>query len=129
MRIGIVNDMALAREALKRVVLAIPGHEVAWMAGDGVEALERLASRAFDVVVTDLEMPRLDGLSLIQRLRADARHADCPIVVVSTRSAGAEQEVALAAGANAYIAKESFDQTAFVAIVRRLIGVRGNQGA
>jgi two-component system response regulator WspF len=80
MRIGIVNDMLLAREALKRVVLAIPGHQVAWTAQDGAEAVELAVKDRPDLILMDLYMPRLDGAEATRRIMTEC---PCPIVVVT----------------------------------------------
>jgi two-component system response regulator WspF len=85
MRIGIVNDMLLAREALKRVVLAIPGHQVAWTAGDGVEAIVMALRDRPDLILMDLFMPRLDGAEATRRIMAEC---PCPIVVVTATVSG-----------------------------------------
>jgi two-component system response regulator WspF len=85
MRIGIVNDMVLAREALKRVVLAIPGHQIAWTACDGAEALERSLEDRPDLILMDLFMPRMDGAEATRRIMAEC---PCPIVVVTATVSG-----------------------------------------
>ena len=85
MRIGIVNDMVLAREALKRVVLAIPGHQIAWTACDGTEALERSLEDRPDLILMDLFMPRMDGAEATRRIMAEC---PCPIVVVTATVSG-----------------------------------------
>jgi two-component system response regulator WspF len=85
MRIGIVNDMALAREALKRVVLAMPGYQIAWTAQDGAEAVERAVQDRPDLILMDLFMPRMDGAEATRRIMAEA---PCPIVVVTATVSG-----------------------------------------
>jgi two-component system response regulator WspF len=80
LRIGIVNDVALAREALRRVVTAVPGHVVAWSAGDGAEALALASSDRPDLILMDLFMPRMDGVEATRRIMAEC---PCPIVVVT----------------------------------------------
>ena len=80
MRIGIVNDLALAREVLRRVVAAVPGYTVAWMAEDGDEAVVRAAADRPDVILMDLIMPRLDGVEATRQIIA---HAPCPVLVVT----------------------------------------------
>jgi two-component system response regulator WspF len=80
MRIGIVNDLLLARETLKRVVLATPGQQVAWTARDGVEAVELARRDRPDLILMDLFMPRMDGALATQRIMAEC---PCPIVVVT----------------------------------------------
>jgi two-component system response regulator WspF len=85
MRIGIVNDMLLAREALKRVVLAIPGHQVAWSACDGAEALTLARTDRPDLILMDLFMPLMDGAEATRRIMTEC---PCPIVVVTATVSG-----------------------------------------
>lgn len=85
MRIAIVNDLALAREALRRVVLSRPGYCVAWSAEDGEQAV-RLAQRDRpDVILMDLLMPVMDGVEATQRIMVTA---PCPILVVTATVSG-----------------------------------------
>ena len=95
MRIGIVNDMRLAREALKRVVLAIPGYQVAWTAQDGAEAVEMAVKDRPDLILMDLFMPRMDGAEATRRIMAEA---PCPIVVVTATVSGHLNKVYKAMG-------------------------------
>lgn len=74
-------------------------------ADDGVDALRQIASKRFDIIITDINMPILDGLKLVKRLRADERYKDVPIVIITTEGAEEDRQRALALGANAYITK------------------------
>lgn len=80
MRVGIVNDLALAREVLRRVVTGIPGYSVAWLAEDGDVAVERAAADRPDVVLMDLVMPKVDGVEATRRIM---RECPCPVLVVT----------------------------------------------
>jgi two-component system response regulator WspF len=80
MRIAIVNDLALAREVLRKVVLSVPGYAVAWFAEDGVEAVAKAASDPPDVILMDLVMPKLDG---VEATRQIMKQSACPILVVT----------------------------------------------
>jgi two-component system response regulator WspF len=80
MRIAIVNDLALAREVLRRLVLSAAGYTVAWMAADGEEAVAKTAADRPDVILMDLVMPKLDGVEATRRIM---RASPCPILVVT----------------------------------------------
>ena len=74
-------------------------------ADDGVDGLRKLAAGKFDIILTDINMPIMYGLKLIQRVRMDATHKDTPIVVITTEGGREDRERALRLGANAYITK------------------------
>lgn len=80
MRIGIVNDLALAREVLRRVVAGVPGYTVAWLAEDGDDAVAKATADRPDVVLMDLIMPRVDGVEATRRIM---RECPCPVLVVT----------------------------------------------
>src|SRR5687768_5887370 len=70
MRIAIVNDLPLAAEAIRRVIVAAPVHQVAWMARDGAEAVRRCAEDRPDLILMDLIMPVMDGVAATSRIMA-----------------------------------------------------------
>ena len=74
-------------------------------ADDGVDALKKLQSEAFDILITDINMPIMDGLKLVSLVRKDLTHKDIPIVIITTEGAQEDRQRALALGANAYITK------------------------
>jgi two-component system chemotaxis response regulator CheY len=74
-------------------------------ADDGVDGLRKLASGKFDIILTDINMPIMDGLKLVKRVRSDPMHKDVPIIVVTTEGSDEDKERALQLGANAYITK------------------------
>jgi two-component system, chemotaxis family, response regulator WspF len=96
MRVGIVNDLAIAREVLRRVVTSMPGYSVAWFANDGDEAVARTASDRPDVILMDLIMPRLDGVEATRRIMASN---PCPILIVTASVAANFELVFRALGA------------------------------
>lgn len=98
MRIGIVNDMPLAVEALRRAVLSVPRHQVAWVARDGAEAVARCAQDVPDLLLMDLIMPIMDGVEATRRIMAQT---PCPILVVTATVAGNSGKVFEALGAGA----------------------------
>jgi two-component system, chemotaxis family, chemotaxis protein CheY len=74
-------------------------------ADDGVDALKKLQGQKFDILITDINMPIMDGLKLVSLVRKDATHKEIPIVIITTEGAQEDRQRALALGANAYITK------------------------
>jgi two-component system chemotaxis sensor kinase CheA len=87
---------------------------------DGVDAFTALREDRIDLVVSDVEMPRMNGFDLASRIRADNRLADLPVVLVSALESREEKERGIDVGASAYIVKSSFDQGNLLDAVRRL---------
>lgn len=98
MRIGIVNDMFMAVEAMRRVLTGAGGHQIAWIARDGLEAVERCASDHPDLILMDLIMPRMDGVEATRRIMAET---PCAIVVVTASVNDNAAQVFEAMGAGA----------------------------
>ncbi len=120
-RILIVDDQFIVRE-LERSILDAAGYRVR-TACHGREALEAIASDGnFDLVVTDLQMPELDGLGLLAAIRADPHHAMLPVVIVTSQGSDEDRRRGAEAGADAYIVKDEFDQQALLETVDRLVG-------
>lgn len=91
-------------------------------ADDGVDALRRIAGTKFDIIITDINMPILDGLKLVKRLRADENYKDVPIVIITTEGAAEDRQRALALGANAYITKPIQAQQV-ISLVREILSL------
>ena len=100
----IVEDSKTMRTMLADSLIRIPGMEVV-EAENGLSGIRALATQRFDLVVTDVNMPVMDGLKLVRHVRSDPRHEDTPIVVITTESAPNDRDRAMALGANAYIEK------------------------
>lgn len=81
MRIAIVNDLALARETLRRLVLSAPGHSIAWIAHDGAEAIARARADRPDLILMDLVMPGTNGVEATRRIMSQS---PCPILIVTS---------------------------------------------
>ncbi len=116
----LVDDSLVTRE-MERRLLEDAGFDVT-TAADGREGLTALAEAHFDCLVTDVEMPGLDGYALTRHVRAVPGLAQLPVVVVSTHDHPEERLKGLEAGADAYLAKQSLDAAELVGLVRRLAG-------
>ena len=93
-------------------------------ADDGVDALRKLAQTRYDLIVTDINMPILDGLKLVKRLRADGAYMNVPIIIITTEGAAEDRQRALALGANAYITKP-IQAPQVIAKVKELLAIDG----
>ena len=98
MRIAIVNDMPMAVEALRRVLLSVPGYRLAWVACDGAEAVEKCKQDTPDLILMDLIMPVMDGVEATRRIMANT---PCAILIVTATLEGHSTEVFEALGAGA----------------------------
>jgi len=116
----LVDDSDVTREMVRRL-LEDAGVSVVSV-GSAEDALQILATREIDCVVTDIEMPGVDGLALTRAVRGDPRFADLPIVVVSTLDRPADRLAGLEAGADAYLTKQGLDARELVALVFRVAG-------
>jgi len=116
----VVDDALMVRE-LQRSILERGGYAVR-TASDGAEALGMLAELPADLVVTDVEMPNVDGLQLIQSIRRHPRLANIPVLIVSSHGSDEDHQRGLDAGADAYIVKTSFDEVGLLSAVSRLLG-------
>ncbi|MHB8613112.1 MAG: hybrid sensor histidine kinase/response regulator [Candidatus Dormibacteraceae bacterium] len=120
----VVDDTLMVRE-LQRSILERGGYAVR-TAGDGTEALAMLNEAPADLVVTDVEMPNLDGLQLITSMRAHPRLANVPVLIVSSHGTDEDRQRGLDAGADGYIVKTSFDEAGLLSAVSRLLGRTGS---
>ena len=119
----VVDDALMVRE-LQRSILERGGYAVR-TASDGAEALAMLAEQPVDLVVTDLEMPNVDGFMLIRNIRAHPRLANIPVLIVSSRASEEDHQRGLDAGADGYIVKAAFDEAGLLSAVSRLLGRTG----
>jgi chemotaxis protein histidine kinase CheA/CheY-like chemotaxis protein len=116
----VVDDSINTRE-IEKSILEAYGYTVV-TAEDGEDAFEKTHEVLYDLVITDVEMPRLDGFSLTERLRGDERYRNVPIIIVTSREKEEDKKRGIAVGANAYIVKGAFDQSNLIETVRSLIG-------
>ena len=115
----VADDSVTSRMLLKNI-LESAGYLVT-TAVDGAEALEALKSRAFDLLVSDVEMPRMDGFELTAQVRADPKLAELPVVLVTALGSREHRERGIDVGATAYIVKSSFDQSNLLEILRKFV--------
>ena len=115
----VVEDSITARMLLKNI-LETAGYAVA-TAVDGIDAFTKLKSEEFALVVSDVDMPRMNGFDLTAKIRADKKLVDLPVVLVTALESREDRERGIEVGANAYIVKSSFDQSNLLEIIRRLI--------
>ena len=100
----IVEDSPMMRQLLVFALSRVKNLKVT-EADDGVDGLRKLAGGRFDIILTDINMPIMDGLKLVKRVRTDPTHKDTPIIIITTEGAEEDRQRALALGANAYITK------------------------
>ncbi|WP_455883816.1 response regulator [Pseudomonas putida] len=119
-RVLVVDDSLTVRE-LQRKLLLNRGYEVA-VAVDGMDGWNALRSEDFDLLITDIDMPRMDGIELVTLLRRDTRLQSLPVMVVSYKDREEDRRRGLDAGADYYLAKASFHDDALLDAVMELIG-------
>ena len=115
-----VDDSITVRE-LERQLLEGRGYVVD-TAVDGVDGWNAVRSGRYDLVVSDIDMPRMDGIQLVRHIKDDARLQAIPVVVVSYKDREEDRIKGLDAGANAYLTKSSFHDQTFLTTVADLIG-------
>jgi two-component system, chemotaxis family, sensor kinase CheA len=115
-RVVLVVDDSRNTRDIEQSILELEGYTVL-TAGDGIDALETLKSTRVDLVVTDINMPRMDGLTLIENLRKDASFGDIPVIVVTSETDREMTDSVRNAGANAHITKTEFDRSNLAELV------------
>src|SRR5690606_21072478 len=119
-RILVVDDSITVRE-VERKLLENGGYEVD-VAVDGVDGWNQLTVNRYDLVVSDVDMPRMNGIELVTRLRADPRLGKLPVVIVSYKDREEDRLRGMQAGADYYLTKSSFHDAGLIQAVRDLIG-------
>jgi len=118
-RLLVVDDSLTSRMLLQNILEAA-NYEVT-TAVDGVAALTCLKTEAYDLVVSDVEMPRMDGFTLTENIRSDTELQDLPLILVTSLGSREDRERGVATGANAYIVKGEFDQNNLLQVIERLL--------
>lgn len=116
----VVDDSLTVREVERRL-LENAGYEVK-AAVDGVDGFNTLQLERFDLVVSDIDMPRMNGIEMIKRIRSDPNLKDIPVIIVSYKERAEDRLKGLEAGANYYLTKSSFHDEGLINAVRDLIG-------
>jgi two-component system chemotaxis sensor kinase CheA len=116
----LVVDDSITSRSLERSILEAHGYRVR-TAVDGLEALELLRAEKADLIITDIQMPRMDGFALVEALKADKSLSGIPVIIVSSLERAEDQERGLMLGADAYVVKRKFDQTELLDAIRQMI--------
>ncbi|MDK9706080.1 MAG: response regulator [Desulforhopalus sp.] len=117
-RVLVAEDSITARMMLKNI-LESSGYIVQTVV-DGMDAFTALNNRDFDLVVSDVEMPRMNGFELTTKIRADNKFSEMPVILVTALESREDRERGIDCGANAYIVKSSFDQSNLLEVIGRL---------
>jgi two-component system chemotaxis sensor kinase CheA len=118
-RVLLVDD-SLTTRTLERSILESAGY-VVLVAADGVEAWALLQERGADVVVSDVEMPRMDGFTLTETIRSSTRFRETPVVLVTGLARAEDRARGMEVGANAYLVKSAFDQANLLETIRQFL--------
>jgi two-component system chemotaxis sensor kinase CheA len=115
----VVEDSLTTRELMKNIIKSA-GYNVD-DASDGVEALNKIADNDPDLIVTDIEMPRMDGFEMTERIKKDPDLQDIPVIIVTSMFLDEDRKRGLEVGADAYIRKGDFDQSKLIDTIKRLV--------
>jgi two-component system chemotaxis response regulator CheY len=120
-KILVVEDSPTMRQLISFALKRLRDTEI-MEAADGVEGLKKLNSDTFQLIITDINMPVMDGLKLISLIRRDVKYRSIPIMVITTEGGAEDRERALALGANAYITKP-IQAGNVLEVVKSLLGI------
>jgi two-component system chemotaxis sensor kinase CheA len=119
-RLLVVDDALTVRE-LQRTILERAGFDVT-VANDGLEAIAHLENETFELVLTDVEMPRMNGFELTEYIRAHPTLSNVAVLILTSLASDADRRRGMDVGADGYIVKSSFDEKTLLAAVDRLVG-------
>jgi len=122
----VVEDSPTMRQLIIFALKRIRGLNIV-EATDGMDGLKKLSENKFDLILTDINMPVMDGLKLVSLLRKDPASKDIPVVVITTEGANEDRERALALGANEYIPKP-IQTTKILDVARRFLNLNDKGG-
>ncbi len=120
-KVLVVEDSPTMRQLIVFALRRIRGFQIV-EANDGVDGLKKLSAEKFDLILTDINMPIMDGLKLVSMVRNDPSYKETPIIVITTEGATEDRERALALGANEYITKP-IQTMKILETVRKLMGI------
>jgi two-component system chemotaxis sensor kinase CheA len=121
----VVEDQVVTRQ-MEKSILEAAGYQVV-TAENGLEALNILGQQGFDLVISDILMPKMDGFTLTREIRANERTKDLPVVIVSSMESEEDKLRGLEVGASAYLVKSSFDQKHLIQTIEALLGKKSSQ--
>ncbi|MEW6096831.1 MAG: hybrid sensor histidine kinase/response regulator [bacterium] len=116
----VVDDSLTIRELEKNILEAV-GYDVE-VAIDGVQALEKMKQKEFNLVITDITMPKMDGFELTTAIKKDKKYKDIPVIIVTSEENEGDRKKGIEVGAEAYILKSAFDQKSLLDMIKRMIG-------
>ncbi len=116
----LVVDDSITTRILEKNILESAGYQVL-LANDGMEALEVLRANRCDLIVSDVDMPRMSGFDLTSKVKTDERLRDMPVILVTALDSAADRERGLEAGADTYMVKHDFDQKSLLETIEQLI--------
>lgn len=119
-RILVVDDSITTR-IMEKSILEAHGYQVD-LAVSGEEAEDKLSKETYDLIVTDVEMPGINGFELTRRIRSSEKTAETPVIIVTSLASDEDKRKGIEVGAQAYIVKGSFDQTVLLNTVKSLVG-------
>ena len=115
----VIDDTFSTRE-LEKDIIATNGYKVD-TAVDGLDALDKIAQTNYDLIVTDVQMPRMNGFDLCKTIKGNVAYKDIPVIIVTALEKEEDKRRGIESGASAYIVKSSFDQTNLLDAIERLI--------
>jgi two-component system chemotaxis sensor kinase CheA len=116
----LVVDDSVTTRVLEKNILEGSGYKVT-LAVDGRDALEKAREKEFDLVVSDVQMPRMGGFELTEQLRSEERFRDLPVILVTSLDSEEDKKKGIEAGADAYITKGAFEQGSLLATIKQLL--------
>lgn len=119
-KVVLIAEDSITTRLLLKNIMESAGYEVK-TASDGLEGLEILQAQKVDLLLTDVEMPRMDGFSLTEQVRSMEALKDLPIIICTTRGSNEDRERGIELGANAYLDKSNFTQPGLLSVAQKLL--------